>query len=89
MITRSIYFLTVPDDHTVVMMTMMAMTVKVMMMWSSLTAGLMAERVRDQLHQEEEEEDLATPWLGKNIHQIREAIPHQLCSFFKHCLNGL
>ena len=54
----------------IVMMTMMAMTVKVMMMWSSLTAGLMAERVRDQLHQEEEEEDLATPWLGKNIHQI-------------------
>ena len=47
------------------MMTMMAMTVKVMMMWSSLTAGLMAERVRDQLHQEEEEEDLATPWLEK------------------------
>ena len=56
----------------IVMMTMMATTVmvKVMMMWSSLTAGLMAERVRDQLHQEEEEEDLATPWLGKNIHQI-------------------
>merc|ERR1712226_321464 len=27
-----------------------------------MPAGLMAERVRDQLHQEEEEEDLATPW---------------------------
>ena len=55
----------------IVMMTMtVTVMVKVMMMWSSLTAGLMAERVRDQLHQEEEEEDLATPWLGKNIHQI-------------------